>query len=181
MATATSDEFAGSMHWASYRASTSSMSLASNPARKHLHACSAALRRHGSFRRDLNVELISPMTRNIAASWSKVFEADLFASFDASVNSTITKVLKEIESSAASGLKDRVKTQAEACMEEARVALKNILDVVRDTMNTEQKEVSRCIAPHVQQQLVEGYEDAMEERGTGSVARQKVCQRIGCV
>lgn len=121
------------------------------------------------------------MTRNIAASWSKVFEADLFASFDASVNSTITKVLKEIESSAASGLKDRVKTQAEACMEEARVALKNILDVVRDTMNAEQKEVSRCIAPHVQQQLVEGYEDAMQERGTGSVARQKVCQIIGFV
>lgn len=117
------------------------------------------------------------MTRNIASSWSQVFEADLFAAFDDSVNSTITKVLKEIESSAAAGLKDRVKTQAAACMEEARLALKNIIDVVRETMNAEQKEVSRCIAPHVQAQLVQGYEDAMEERGKGSVARQKVSQR----
>ena len=40
-------------------------------------------------------------------------------------------------------------------------------------MNNEQKEVSRCLAPHVQNQLVDGYNRAMEERGTGSVARQK--------
>jgi len=40
-------------------------------------------------------------------------------------------------------------------------------------MNNEQKEVSRCLAPHVQEQLVDGYDRAMEERGTGSVARQK--------
>ena len=48
------------------------------------------------------------------------------------------------------------------------------LDVVREAMNTQQKEVSRCLAPHVQGQLLEGYERAMEERGPGSVARQKV-------
>ena len=49
------------------------------------------------------------------------------------------------------------------------------MSVVRETMNNEQKEVSRCMAPHVQAQLVEGYDRAMEERGTGSVARQKAC------
>lgn len=60
------------------------------------------------------------------------------------------------------------------CLDEARVALKKTMDVVKETMNTEQKEVSRCMAPHVQNQLIDGYDRAMEERGIGSVARQKV-------
>jgi len=132
-----------------------------------------ALRRHGSWRRDLNVELINPFTRNIAYSWSKVFESDLFGPFEAASIGSINKLLKEVEDSAAAGLKDRTKLQGEQCLEEARVALKKTMDVVKETMNNEQKEVSRCMAPHVQAQLVEGYDRAMEERGTGSVARQK--------
>lgn len=135
---------------------------------------SLALRRHGSWRRDLNVELINPFTRNIAHSWSKVFESDLFASFQTSTLDVINTLVKEVEDSAASGLKDRAKMQGEACIQEARVALTKAIELVKDAMNREQKEVSRIMAPHVQAQLVEGYDTAMEERGTGSVARQKV-------
>ncbi|GLB33731.1 putative dynamin family protein [Lyophyllum shimeji] len=148
----TSDGFAASMHWATYR---------------------ATLRRHGSFRRDLNVELINPFTRNIAHSWSRVFESDLFGPFETAAVDSINKLLKDVEDSAATGLKDRTKLQGEQCLEEARVALKKTMDVVKETMNSEQKEVSRCMAPHVQAQLIEGYDRALEERGTGSVARQK--------
>ncbi|KAH9951754.1 Dynamin family-domain-containing protein [Amylocystis lapponica] len=148
----TSDTFAASMHWGTYR---------------------ATLRRHGSWRQDLNVELTNPFTRNIASSWSKVFETDLFASFEKAATATINKLLAEVEQSAAPGLKERAKGQAELCLEEANVALRKTLDVVRDAMNTEQKEISRCLAPHVQNQLVDGYDRAMEERGKGSVARQK--------
>ena len=135
---------------------------------------SLALRRHGSWRRDLNVELINPFTRNIAHSWSKVFESDLFASFRTSTVDVINTLIKEVEESAALGLKDRAKLQGEACIEEARVALAKAVELVKDAMNREQKETSRIMAPHVQAQLVEGYDTAMEERGTGSVARQKV-------
>ena len=135
---------------------------------------SLALRRHGSWRRDLNVELINPFTRNIAHSWSKVFESDLFASFRASTVDVINTLIKEVEETAATGLKDRARQQGEACIEEARVALKKAVELVKDAMNQQQKEVSRVMAPHVQAQLVEGYDTAMEERGTGSVARQKV-------
>ncbi|OCH93605.1 hypothetical protein OBBRIDRAFT_832536 [Obba rivulosa] len=148
----TSDTFAASMHWATYR---------------------ATLRRHGSWRQDLNVELTNPFTRNIASSWSKVFEADLFASFEKSALGATSALMAEVEASAVGSLKDRAKAQAEICAEEARVALKETLELVRDTMNTEQKEVSRCLAPHVQNHLVPGYDQAMLERGTGSVARQK--------
>ncbi|KAG6872791.1 hypothetical protein C0995_006520 [Termitomyces sp. Mi166 len=151
-AVTTTDEFAASMHWVTYR---------------------ATLRHRGSWRRDLNMELITPFTRNIAHSWSKVFESDLFGPFEAASISSINKLLKDVEDSAAQGLKYRTRMQGEQCLEEARVALKKTMEVVRETMNNEQKEVSRCMAPHVQTQLVEGYDCAMEERGTGSVARQK--------
>ncbi|KAG5716551.1 GTPase SLIP-GC [Termitomyces sp. T112] len=151
-AVTTTDEFAASMHWVTYR---------------------ATLRRHGSWRRDLNVELIMPFTRNIAQSWGKIFESDLFGPFEAASISSINKLIQDIENSAARGLKDRSRMQGELCLEEARVALKKTMEVVRETMNNEQKEVSRCMAPHVQTQLAEGYDRAMEERGTGSVARQR--------
>ena len=135
---------------------------------------SLALRRHGSWRRDLNVELINPFTRNIAHSWSKVFESDLFGPFETSTIDTITSLVEEVAESAAPGLKDRARLQGEICVQEARVALKKTVELVKETMNREQKEVSRCMAPHVQNQLKEGYDTAMLERGTGSVARQKV-------
>ncbi|KAK0468295.1 uncharacterized protein EV420DRAFT_1473993 [Desarmillaria tabescens] len=148
----TSDEFAASMHWGTYR---------------------ATLRRHGSFRRDLNVELLAPFTKNIAASWGKLFETDLFESFEKATLQTIRRLLMDVEDSAAPGLKDRTKIQGELCLEEAKVALKKSMDVVSESMANEQKEISRCLAPHVQGELTPGYDRAMEERGTGSVARQK--------
>lgn len=138
----------------------------------------AALRRHGSFRRDLNVELMAPFTRNIAHTWGKIFESDLFGPFEASSIASINKLLKDVEDSAAQGLKDRTKVQGEQCLEEAHLALKATTAIVQETMNNQQKEVSRCLAPYVQSELIEGYERAMEERGTGSVARQKVCNEL---
>ncbi|PPR06571.1 hypothetical protein CVT24_001752 [Panaeolus cyanescens] len=148
----TLDEFTSSMHWATYR---------------------ATLRRHGSWRRDLNVELINPFTKNIASTWSKVFESDLFGDFEAETIEAINDLVKEVEQSAAQGLKDRARLQGEQSIEEARVALRNAVTAVKEAMNVQQKEVSRCLAPHVQQQLVDGYEEAMTFRGVGSVARQK--------
>ncbi|KAK1224421.1 hypothetical protein PQX77_012717 [Marasmius sp. AFHP31] len=151
-AVATVDEFAGSMHWATYR---------------------ATLRRHGCFRRDLNVELLAPFTRNIASAWSKVFESDLFGPFEASAIKAINSLLHDVEESAALGLKDRVKIQGETCVQDAKVALTNSINVVKETMNDEQKEISRLLAPHVQTALTSGYEEALDFRGTGSVKRQK--------
>ncbi|KAG2146754.1 hypothetical protein DEU56DRAFT_786239 [Suillus clintonianus] len=146
------DEFAGSMHWATYR---------------------ATLRRHGSWRRDLNVELLTPFTRNIASSWSTLFESDLFASLSRAITVCINKLLADVEASAAAGLKDRVHAQSSISQEEARLALGQTMDVVKEALGKEQKEISRCLAPHVQNELTEGYNLALEERGRGSVARQK--------
>ncbi|KAG2348817.1 hypothetical protein BDR05DRAFT_873352 [Suillus weaverae] len=146
------DEFAGSMHWATYR---------------------ATLRRHGSWRRDLNVELVTPFTRNIASSWSMLFESDLFASLSDAIMTCINKLITDVEASAAAGLKDRVHAQSSVSQEEARHALGQTMEVVKEALGKEQKEISRCLAPHVQNELTNGYNLALEERGTGSVARQK--------
>jgi H2-forming N5,N10-methylenetetrahydromethanopterin dehydrogenase-like enzyme len=56
------------------------------------------------WRRDLNVELINPFTRNIAHTWSKVFESDLFAPFRTSTVDVINTLIKEVEETAAPGL-----------------------------------------------------------------------------
>jgi hypothetical protein len=126
------------------------------------------------WRRDLNEELLAPFSRNMAASWSKVFETDLFASFHKAAVAVINKVVQEVEASAPPGLKDRTKIQTEVCLDEAKLTMQKTIEVVRVSLTSEQKEISRCLAPHVQHQLVDGYDRAMEERGKGSVARQKV-------
>lgn len=134
-----------------------------------------ALRRHGEWRRDLNMELLGPFTKNIAASWGKLFETNLFDSFESATLKTVMNLLSDFENSAAAGLRDRTKIQAEVCLKEAKVALQKSIDVVAESMTNEQKEISRCLAPHVQAELIDGYDAAMEERGAGSVKRQKVC------
>lgn len=105
----------------------------------------------------------------------------MFATFRTSTVEVIDTLIKEVEETAAPGLKDRAKLQGETCIEEARVALANAVELVKDAMNREQKETSRVMAPHVQAQLVEGYETAMEERGKGSVARQKVSVHVNII
>ncbi|KAJ3773109.1 hypothetical protein FB446DRAFT_18931 [Lentinula raphanica] len=151
-----SDSFAAAMHWASYR---------------------ATLRRHGTFRRDLNVELLAPFTRNIATSWGKLFETDLLGQFEGNVQAAIRRLLDDVAESAAIGLQDRARMQGSLCKTEADVVLKQVVAVVRETISTQQKDISRCLAPHVQNNLIDGYELAMEERGRGSVARQKLVFR----
>ncbi|OAX43900.1 hypothetical protein K503DRAFT_846915 [Rhizopogon vinicolor AM-OR11-026] len=146
------DEFAASMHWGTYR---------------------ATLRRHGSWRRDLNVELLTPFTRNIASSWSTLFESDLFAPLSTACMLCVNKLLADVEASAAAGLKDYAHAQSSRSQEESRLALGKTMEVVKEALGTEQKEVSRCLAPHVQNELAGGYNLAMEECGKGSVARQK--------
>ncbi|EEB87057.1 hypothetical protein MPER_15767, partial [Moniliophthora perniciosa FA553] len=92
---------------------------------------------------DLNVELLAPFTRNIASAWAKVFESDLFGPFEASALRAISDLITEIEASAAPGLKDRVKHHGELCLQDAKLALAKTIDLVRETMSTEQKEISR--------------------------------------
>jgi hypothetical protein len=87
----------------------------------------------------------------------------------------VKKLLADVKASAAAGLKDHTHAQSSRSQEESRLALGKTMGVVKEALGREQKEISRCLAPHVQNELAGGYNLAMEERGRGSVARQKVC------
>ncbi|KAF8526831.1 hypothetical protein BU17DRAFT_28607, partial [Hysterangium stoloniferum] len=72
----------------------------------------------------LNTELIDPLARSIASRhWAKIFEGNLFASFEARAITHVNKLLKEVENSAVAGLKDRAKSRGEVALEETRVSI----------------------------------------------------------
>ncbi|KAL5530325.1 hypothetical protein ACEPAF_6582 [Sanghuangporus sanghuang] len=148
-----SDAFAASLYWSTYR---------------------ATLRRDGVWRRNLNEELISPMTKTIASSWAKTFETNLFTGFEKESLKVISDLLQEIEESCPNALRDRAHHQAQLCLDEVEVALRKAIDVVSAELTSAQKEVSRGLEPHVRNQLCDGYSLAMQERGRGSVSRQKL-------
>lgn len=81
-----------------------------------------ALRREGAFRQDLNELLCMPLTKNIAGSWAKIFETNLFSFVESRALQSIQRLLNEIEASTRnSGLKERCKMQGERALEEAKV------------------------------------------------------------
>jgi hypothetical protein len=132
-----------------------------------------ALRRHGCWRDDLNVKLIQPFARNIVASWAKVFEQDIFASFVKASITAADQILREFEDSVPVGLKDRAKVQMDACRQEAKLALDKTLQVVRLSQRKQQRQISRTLTPHIKTQLADGYDQTADIKGRGSVARQK--------
>ena len=98
----------------------------------------------------------------------------MFSGFETRALQITNELLRKVERSAAPGLTERAKSQGEIALEEVKVAMKSLVTVVREILNEQQKEISRCLIPHVQKQLRNGYAEAAEERGRGSVARQKV-------
>lgn len=119
------------------------------------------------------------MTKMIASSWAKTFETNLFSEFEQKSLEAISSLLQEVEESCPAALRDRAHHQTLLCLEEVKVALRKTIDVVTLELTSGQKEVSRCLEPHVIDRLSDGYSLALEERGRGSVARQKVCTISG--
>ncbi|KZT70920.1 hypothetical protein DAEQUDRAFT_152383 [Daedalea quercina L-15889] len=146
------------MHWSTYR---------------------GTLRRYGSWRRDLNVELTVPFTRDIAARWSSTFTnvsvdfKSLSISFKDEVSLMMNKYLAEVEKSATPLLKDLAKKQTKHCRTTVRRALPLIVSRIRSVIDKEQKEASRCLAPRITETLKPGYEVAAPQSGPGSSNRRK--------
>jgi hypothetical protein len=81
-----------------------------------------ALRREGAFRADLNELLCMPLTKNIAGSWTRIFETNMFSSVEGRALQSIQRLLNEMEESTRnSGLKERCRMQGERALEEAKV------------------------------------------------------------
>jgi hypothetical protein len=168
----TSQNFADGMHWQTYR---------------------ATLYRFGSWRRDLNEELLSPMLQQIFGAWKKesllllkllrypeltakqVFETDMFSPFQLKVKEAIKQLLKDIRASASANLVGRVDELENATFERARITLEQSIARVQAIVSEEQKTITRSLIPHIQAKLIPTYRTASSQRGKGSVAVQKVC------
>lgn len=115
------------MHWQTYR---------------------ATLRRNGTWKRDLNLELVNPFTRMLASSWARVFEQDLFERFGQAANTAITKLLRDIEDTTTSqALKDRAHAQSTECHNEAREKLDSAIEAIRNVLTRSRR---KSLAPSPQ-------------------------------
>jgi len=141
----------------------------------------------------MNAEFCQPMTSSIAREWSAMFAKDLFSDFSKRCMQSIDDILRKIEKTAPDGLKDKCRAQGVVARNEANTTLESIVAQVNEALMEQQKDLSRMLAPKVsiilpdwlmlqgfsyilqiQKELEPGYDNAMRERGTGSVARQKV-------
>ena len=161
------------MHWNTYRAGMQNSPFRSKSCSRLM--LELVLRRHGKWNRNLNVELTLPFMRAIAKAWVDIFLSDLWQPFTGAANKVIETLLQDMEGSAITqNLRDAVNMQADICLKEWTVALKKIVDVAEERLKEKQKEISRFFEGHVSGNLTEGYKAAAEQRGPGSVKRQKV-------
>ncbi|KAJ3550796.1 hypothetical protein NMY22_g232 [Coprinellus aureogranulatus] len=133
----------------------------------------ATIRRYGSWRRDINVELVDPFTSSIARAFSAMFETDKFGPLEVAVYNRVMLLGQEFEKSAAEDLKSGAKLQNRTCRNDVKPALQKAMAVAKETMSNQRREISHSLAPHVQEALREGYDRAKLEKGRGCVARMK--------
>ncbi|KDQ10535.1 hypothetical protein BOTBODRAFT_163630 [Botryobasidium botryosum FD-172 SS1] len=148
----TSDDLATSSHWKTYR---------------------AILRRDGEWTRNLNEDLVAPMTTEIASSWARTFEGDLFSSLETRTIAIVTKLLDDFQDSCHAMVRGVARDQARGCLEEADTTLNKILDTARTQLSEAQKDVSRRLTPCVRERLHESYHTAHAITGRGSFKQQR--------
>jgi hypothetical protein len=120
------------------------------------------------------VELLAPFTLSIAQAWCHTFQTDMFTTFEQHVKVVIQQLLTDFQQDLPPGLKGPATSHTEHCLQITKVTMKGTVDHVRKTLNKKRRELSRSMAPNIQEGLRQGYEDALKEKGKGSIARQKV-------
>lgn len=132
------------------------------------------MKRSGTWKRDINLELVDPFTQTIAQSFSHMFQQDIFGPFEVSIVNCVAKLLEEFLKSTSHELVPGAMLQQKACRKEMRATLSHTMDEVKEIMSAQRKEISRSVAPLVKNCLMESYDNARREKGKGSVARIKV-------
>jgi len=133
----------------------------------------ATLKRHGSFRQDLNQELLDPLISTIISSWTSVFQTDLFSSFEQEVTEAIQGLLDNVQESAGLQTYSSCEEQIKIAQKEISTSLKELLSKVDAVCQAEQKTISRQLVPHVLDTLRDGYEGSLGFVGKGSVKQRK--------
>ncbi|KAM5535629.1 hypothetical protein V8D89_010616 [Ganoderma adspersum] len=134
----------------------------------------ALLRRNGRFGEyDLNSELTTPFVSHIARNWARLFRSNLFRAFETATVQAVEELTNQVVQSVPEYLTSRAKKQADVSLEQTRAFVGESVTVVQRTLGAHQREISRRLAPHVQEQLKDGYQDALGITGRGSTPKQK--------
>ncbi|CAF9943183.1 MAG: hypothetical protein ALECFALPRED_010769, partial [Alectoria fallacina] len=155
------DRAAGGLHWSTYKAICRRNGIYTNGQGPH----------------EWNVELVEPMMKLLASGWEKAFSRRspmVMASFARNAAACLKKFHKDIEARArqiGTGIAGLHMLQQQVVNYEN--LLKDLSATVKDTINTNQKEINREFVPVIEQAMAAAYEACVEERGAGSFARMK--------
>ncbi|KAF6763822.1 hypothetical protein DFP72DRAFT_484423 [Ephemerocybe angulata] len=137
----------------------------------------ATIRHYGCFKLgDLNFELVDPFTQSIAKSFSATFKKAILGRLDIRLRKVLTALLDEFQASvgpATGELSSLTKKQGGSCQTALKTVWQSTMASIDQTVSSKGKDISRSIAPIIQENLHFTYEEARDERGRGTTGRQK--------
>jgi hypothetical protein len=147
---------AGGLHWATYK---------------------ATVRRSGKFRIDMNEELAEPILAAVSTRWEQTFcgaVTKLLEELSSGMQATLTVTLTTLNTKLAAAGLDKAQMAVLQSVLTTEVKQKFAASVGRvlKAVQEQQKELSRSVAPQIQQAMAPGYERGFAECGTGSHRRR---------
>ncbi|THU84416.1 hypothetical protein K435DRAFT_870269 [Dendrothele bispora CBS 962.96] len=140
----------------------------------HWQTFRAVMRHDGEFgRHDLNRDLVDPFSQNIVSSWTETFSAITFSDIKKQVRCELNEILSHLVESSPPTTTRLVRKQAEHCRSQVRTEMQSIFVSLEDKIKSRRREISGLIAPEIQSQLEEGYEETKKITGKGCVQLQK--------
>jgi hypothetical protein len=134
------------------------------------------LRRRGDWERhNLNQMLLQPFMQEVASSFAKTLEIEMFTQFKYHVRVAIYVFLQDFENTANDKIGTaRVSGPLRACQKLTNKLIDEMISRVENTVQRGRSDTSRTAAPCIKAKLEDAYTIALEETGTGSVSRQQV-------
>ncbi|TEB25954.1 hypothetical protein FA13DRAFT_1668374, partial [Coprinellus micaceus] len=135
----------------------------------------AVLRRRGDWERhNLNQMLLQPFMQEVASSFAKTLEIEMFTQFKYHVRVAIYVFLQDFENTANDKIGTaRVSGPLRACQKLTNKLIDEMISRVENTVQRGRSDTSRTAAPCIKAKLEDAYTIALEETGTGSVSRQQ--------
>ncbi|KAG6889385.1 hypothetical protein C0992_005517 [Termitomyces sp. T32_za158] len=134
-----------------------------------------ALRRKGVYE-DLNInhQFTTPFILAMVYAWKVTLDQDMFPETSGALERVTQDLLEQIPDAChSSSFKKTVTNRVALMFEETTSTLEALHRKVTCQIGKSRRKIATSIAPHIQDQLVEGYKEALEYEGTGSVALQK--------
>ncbi|KAI0043416.1 hypothetical protein FA95DRAFT_1546454 [Auriscalpium vulgare] len=136
----------------------------------------ATLRRHGSWRTDINEGLADPLTDGIADVWADTFRGELFADVYPKIEAAAKQVILEMEARADLVVRADVRKYGWRAVGNLLASVRDAVEGAEKALGDAQRQISRTIVPFIQKGLTEGYENALAEGrlgGKGVSARER--------